>query len=638
MTGMSDSNKRTRRRFLKATGGIATVVALAGCSGSSGESNNTNNQENPNSNGGNGNGNNSGENGNNGDSGGGQQTQQNIEADTSKKLQLTSGSVTTFDPVAATDAVSGYIIHQMFDALMSYPNGEADPVKGLAKEFELSDDKTTYTFKLKDAKFHNGKAVTAQDFIYSWERLAASKNSNRAYFVLDSLGVKHETMTQNGEEMYKPGSLALKASDKKTLEITLSEPFHAALEVLAYNTFAVIPEGILGDIEGYDGEMSYEKFTSTAPVGSGPFKLKEYQSGTQVEITRFDDYFGGKASIAGVHWQIMDKSTASYQYAIAKNVDSFDIPTSQYDQSKIDIKRGPDNLGRKFGTYGPLKNGETVQYISVPMIITYYLGFNMEKVPKPIRQAFAYTVNQKQVIENTFKGGGSPAYHLTPPSIYPGGAKAYEKHAKQAYPYGYNQIQLDKARKVMKDAGYGPDKRYTVTWTQFQDAAWLSLAKLLRDQLSSAYIDMKIQQAPFSTLLEREHSGKVEVYTLDWIADWPAPDNFLQLLNPPQTDTSKPASLTGTNWSSKTGDAAKQAKQAYQRVLDNQAPTKKAKQTRNQAYIEIEEANWEDVSILPLYNSLGERFTYDWADIPSFGGMGRERQKLDDVKIAKQRG
>src|SRR5699024_7119602 len=175
--------------------------------------------------------------------------------------------------------------------------------------------------------------------------------------------------------------------------------------------------------------------------------------------------------------------------------------------------------------------------------------------------------------------------------------KAYEKHAKQAYPYGYNQIQLDKARKVMADAGYGPDKRYTVTWTQFQDAAWLSLAKLLRDQLSSAYIDMKIQQAPFSTLLEREHSGKVEVYTLDWIADWPAPDNLLQLLNPPQTDTSKPASLTGTNWSSKTGDAAKQAKQAYQRVLDNQAPTKKAKQTRNQAYIEIEEANWEDVSI-----------------------------------------
>ena len=620
---MKDSDKRTRRSFLKATGGVATAVALAGCSGSNGGGGNnaTKKKENANN-----------------SSSGGQGTKQNLEADSSKTLQLTSSSVTTFDPVAATDAVSGYVNHQLYDMLMSYPNGKATPEKGLAKNFKLAEDNTTYTFKLKDAKFHNGKDVTAQDFIYSWERLAASKNSNRAYFILDSLGVKHETTTQDGEETYKPDSLALKAVDEKTLEITLSEPFHAAMEVLAYNTFAVIPEDILGDIEGYDGEMSYEKFASSNPIGTGPFTLNNYQPGTEIEITRFDDYYGGTASIAGVHWQIIDKSSSAYQYAIAKNADSFDIPTSQYDKSKINIKRGPDDLGREFGTYGPLKNGETVQYSSVPLIITYYLGFNMARVPKPVRQAFAYAMNQDQIIKEVFKGRGSPAYLFTPPSIYPGGAKAYEKHAKQNYPYGYAKTQLDKARNVMKKAGYGPDNQYTITWTQYQDDTWLELSKLLRDQLSSAYIKMEIQQAPFSTLLERVHNGKVEIYTLNWIADWPAPDNFLQLLNPPQTDTSKPESLTGANWTSKNGDAAEQAKQAYQRVLNNQDPTKKAERARNKAYTEIEEANWEDVSLLPVYNSLGERFRYNWVDIPAFGGMASNRQQLNDVKIAKQRG
>lgn len=628
-----NSNNPTRRRFLQATGSAAAAAALAGCAGGSGDGNGS---------GGNGSG--SGNGGGGSGSGGGnesgdQQTQQKIEGDPSKVLKrIMTGTITTLDPIEATDESSGYVNQQLYDMLMNYPDGKADPKKGLAKSFELSDDNTTYTFTLKDAKFHNGKDVTAQDFIYSWERLAASSNSKRGYFILDSLGVKHETTTKDGEEVYKPGSLALKATDEKTLEVTLSAPFHAAQEMMAYTSFAVLPEGIVGDIEGYNGEIPQQKLSTSNPVGAGPFKFKAWNSGTSAEVERFDGYHGGKSSVAGVQWQVLEKSSPRYNYAMNKNADVFEIPTSQYDPSKVNVQRGPDDLGREFGTYGEVRNGSTLQYLAVPEINTYYVGFDMAKVPKPVRQAFAYAANQQQLTEQVFKGRGDPAYHLTPKSIYPGGgAKAYEKHAKQNYPYGYNKSQLQKAQQVMKDAGYGPNNRFTLQWTQYQSDTWLSLGKLFRDQLSSAYIDMQIQQTPFATLTERGRSGKLEVYTLGWIADWPAPDNFLQLLNPPQTDTSSDAPISYLNWKPDNGDAAQKATKAYETISNNQAPTKQAQKARNEAYVKMEEANWEDVGFLNLYHSLGEQFAYNWVDIPPYGGMGPSRQMYNDVKIAKQR-
>jgi ABC-type oligopeptide transport system substrate-binding subunit len=625
---MRDDNSQTRRRFLKTTGGAAGALALAGCTGGGGGGDGNGSGGNASGGGG---GNASG-----GNQSGGQQTQQNIEADPSKVLQRINSTITTFDPIAATDEASGYVNQQVYSMLMEYPQGKADAVKGLAKSFELSQDNTTYTFTLKDATFHNGDTVTAQDIIYSWERLAASSNSRRSYFILDSLGVAHETTTQDGEEVYQPGSLALNAVDDQTLEITLSAPFHAAQEMMAYTSFAAIPEGIVGDIEGYEGEMSQSEFATSNPIGAGPFKFENWSSGTEASVSRFEDFHGGSASIAGVHWQIIEQSSPRYNYQMQQSADTFNIPTSFYNPSKVSVQRGPDDLGREYGTYGPVRNGSTLQYLSVPAINTYYVGFNMAKVPAPVRKAFAYVANQQQLTQQVFKGRGVPAYHFTPKPIYPGGTQQYDQHAQQNYPYGYNQTQLDQARQVMEDAGYGPNNQFTVQWTQYQSDTWLEMGKLFRDQLSSAHIQMQIQQAPFATLTERGRNGQVEVYTLGWIADWPAPDNFLQLLNPPNTDTSASAPLSYLNWQAN-GSSAQQATQAYQKVSNNQAPTRQAQQARNQAYVTIEEANWSDVGMLPIYHQLSERFTYNWADIPPYGGMGKSRMKFDDVKIASQR-
>jgi peptide/nickel transport system substrate-binding protein len=619
---MSEQNT-SRRTFLTATGSIAAAGAAAGCLGGGDSTDTASPTE--------------------GDGDEPSPTPTDAEtASTGGTLNRVAGTMSTFDPIAATDTESGRVIRQMFDTLMIYENATTTVKNQLATDYEVSEDFTTYTFTLaEDATFHNGDPVTASDIVYSWERLAQSTNSSRAYFILSSIGVTHETMTvtQDGEEVekYKPDSLGLEAVDEKTLKMELSAPFHATLQMMAYTSFAAVPEGVLGDIEGYDGEMEYEKFASQNPVGAGPFKLEKYSSGTEASVVSVDDHYRGGANLDRVHWQIIEKDQPRYNYAMNKNADVFNIPTSFYEPGKVNVQR-TDKAGRKLGTYGEVRNGETVNYVGVPTINSFYVGFNMEKVPKAVRQAFAYVANQELFIEEVFKGRGEASYHFTPPSIYPGGAKQYTKHAENKYPYGYGEAMQDKAIEVMEEAGYGPDNRFEIQWTQYENEAWLEMAKILRDRLSSAYIDMKIEQSPFGPLLSRGRNGKLEAYTLGWIADWPAPDNFLQLLNPPQTDTSKGAPVSYINWNSEDAeaDAAQKATQAYKTVTDNQAPTEEDKKKRNDAYVKIEEANWEDMGFMPVYHRIDEIFWYD--TVQNFtppGGMGLSRTQWDTAGVDK---
>ncbi|KAB1197654.1 MULTISPECIES: ABC transporter substrate-binding protein [Haloferax] len=613
---MPDTNKLSRRRFLKATGGAATAAALAGCTG-----------------GGDGDGDTTTE-----DTGGEETTtaaetteeeQSGNELSGSIFQKISSGTITTFDPVAATDTASGQVIQQMFDCLMSYPDGLPTVENELAADYEASDDFTTYTFQLEDATYHDGRSVKAADFAYAWERLASSSNSRRAYFILDSIGMEHET---DGEGNYVPGSLGVEATSDTELVVNLKEPFHDTLEMLAYTSFAALPEGIVGDIEGYDGEMEYTDFASKNPIGSGPFEFAFWEKGTAAAVTKYDDYYGDVAQVDNVRWQVIEDDTARYNYAMNENADYFGLPTAQYDPGKIQVDN-VDEFGREVGKYGPVRNGKTVNYVGVPTLSIFYVGFNMKKVPKPVRQAFAYVMNQDQMVEEVFKGRGSPAYIFTPPTIYPGGATEARDKIEADYPYGVGETNIQAAREVMEEAGYSEDNKFEVQWTQYNSDTWEEMAKILRDQLASAHVNMKIQKADFSTLLERGRNGQLEAYTLGWIADWPAADNFLQLLNPPQTDTSQPGPISYVNWTSDNGDAYQKATDAYQRVVNNPSPTDDAQAVRDEAYVEIEESNWEDVAMLNVFNRKDERFWYDTLNIEPFGGMGPSRQKLNKVTL-----
>ncbi|WP_101295063.1 ABC transporter substrate-binding protein [Halegenticoccus soli] len=610
---MTDSNNLSRRRFLQATGGAAAAAAIAGCTGDDGDGDGGND------------GNQSG--------GGGRQGTQVGE----NYLQLINSTMTTLDPIKATDTASGRVIQQLFDGLTNYPNGDIAAEALLAEDYQTSEDFTTYTFNIKQGvKYHDGSEVTAQDFIYSFERLAQSSNSRRQYFILDSLGVKHETQTVTNddgeeEEQYKPGSLALNAPDDYTLEMELETPFASTIPMLAYSSFAVIPEGIVGDIEGYDGQMKHQEFATKNPIGCGPFEFRKWQTNTEAILDKYGDYHGEAAKVDGVRWQIIEDADASYSYARNKNADAFAIPTAKYNPNNLNVEN-TDEKGREVGTYD--LDGTTVDYVGVATINTFYIAFNQKNVDEPaVRKAAAYALNQKTAIDQVFKGRGEGAYHFTPPNIYPDGAKAYDQHAKNNYPYGYNETQLDKARQVMEEAGYSESNRYQLTFTTYEDPSWQQIGQILRDQLASAYIDMQLEEAPFATLLQRGREGNLQAYSLGWIMDWPAPDNFLQNLVPELTVTSQEGGAKGAYVDWQGTEASRRAQQAWERIANNPEPTDQAEAARNEAYVQMEEANWQDVVLLPVYHRMDQLFNYQWVDMPKFGGGGFSRMKLNTTTL-----
>jgi peptide/nickel transport system substrate-binding protein len=237
--------------------------------------------------------------------------------------------------------------------------------------------------------------------------------------------VTHET---DDDGNVVPGSLGVEAVGDYRFRVTLERPFASVLSLIAYSAFAAVPEGIVGDVEGYDGEMDQSTF-ATNPVGCGPFAFELWSQGEAAEVTAFVNYHGRSPSVDGVRWQIIDDGTARYNYFMNRNADVAGIPTSQYNPSLLTVER-TDDLGRQRGTYGPVRNGETLNWARVPTLTTFYIGFNTREVPLPVRKAMAYVVDQRQFVETVFKDRFVPAYHLTPPLLYPGGASAYWKHAE----------------------------------------------------------------------------------------------------------------------------------------------------------------------------------------------------------------
>jgi peptide/nickel transport system substrate-binding protein len=537
-------------------------------------------------------------------------------------LQLTSGPLTSLDPIVANDPSTIAIVENLFDGLTTYPNGETTAELQLATDVSISSDGRTYTLSLReDATFHDGSPVTALDIVYSWERLAASDNSRRAYYLLEYLGVEHDTTS--GE--YDPGSMAVRAVDDHIFRFRLAEPMPAALELLANPAFAPIPEGIVGDIDGYVGQMSHQSFREN-PIGSGPFVFDHWNTNDEVAVTRFADYHGTAPSLDGIRWKVISDSTTAYSYGQNRNADFVTLPKDEYDPRKVRISR-TDDSGRQFGEYGPMDNGETVSYLSAPLTQTFYIAFNTDNVNKSARRAVAYTLNQRAIANQVLKTRAEPAAHLTPPPIYPD--SDYMSHADNAYPYSYDSSELEKARQTMEDAGFSASNQYQFTLTSYQSPTNQQIGQLLQDSLGSAHIDLQYQETPFSTLLNQGRKGNLDAYILAWKASYPSPIDFLKNLNPPATQTGGSADGFYLDWGGTTASADAEA--AWQRVEANLQPTDQARQIREQAYVTIEEANWDDIALLPLSHPVDERFAYDDVDAAPFGGLGSSYQEYNSV-------
>jgi peptide/nickel transport system substrate-binding protein len=594
-----------RRKFLTGAGTVATV-ALAGCSG-----------EDPveEENGADGSSSDDGSMGNGDDGSGSDDGSDGDDGTTDSVLQLMQIQQQTLDPIGIAGSASAGINWQTHEQLFTYKDGTAPVTGQLATDYSVSDDYLTYTFQLQEGvQFHNGDELTADDFVYSWRRLAESEN-NRGHgnrIVGGVMSVAHETDGEGDDAELVPDSLALEAVDDYTLEMTLETPFHGTIGLLTDPRFSAIPEGIVGDIEGYEGEMSYEEWSTEHVHGTGPYALSTWERGSEIVVERFEDYHGSTANIPTIRWQITEDPNAQYTRAVnEQNADIFQLPRSQFDPSLLEIEEDLGD-GRRRGTYGPVTNDETLNYGEATLLRTQYLLFHTLQVEKPARQAIAHLINQETIAETATRGQGEPAYFLTPPSAFPGGPENYNSVAESDYPYGYGQSNIDQAAQIMEEAGYSESDPYEVTFqhpSDEQGSEWGEVASLLLNLAESAHIEVEIEAIPSTTLTNRAIEGDIEIMGTWNELGWQEADATLQY--------AYPNPFTWTRWGQGDGDLsdpAQQAVDAWEQYENHRTPGEENQQVRNESYVELERANWADMTQLPLWHPIGEEYWYDWVE------------------------
>jgi peptide/nickel transport system substrate-binding protein/oligopeptide transport system substrate-binding protein len=182
------------------------------------------------------------------------------------------------DPAFSTDIYSVTIIQQVFDGLVQFDQN-LNVVPALASTWRVSADGLVYTFTLRqDARFHNGRSVTAGDFVYSFTRILDPRQNPSALSFFEKI---------QGADAYSRGKAravsGLKAPDPYTLEITLKEPFAPFLSVLAMKSSKVVPREV---VERADKDFARH------PLGTGPFRLESFQPDRIVLAANPDNFEG----------------------------------------------------------------------------------------------------------------------------------------------------------------------------------------------------------------------------------------------------------------------------------------------------------------------------------------------------------
>lgn len=228
------------------------------------------------------------------------------------RLAATS-DIPSMDTNKSTDQVSFEVMGNVMEGLVMLD--EHDQVKaGVAESWDVSADGLTYTFKLRDSKWSNGDAITAQDFVDSWRRLTDPATGSQYAFMTESAGILNATAVMNGE--MTPDKLGVEAIDEKTLKVTLAQPTPFFLKLMTFPSFYPINKAFVDSLGDEFG---------TAPD-------KVLYNGAYV-LTQWDIGYGFGFRKNEAYWDAANTKNDGVDYRIVKEVSA---AVSMYDNGEID--------------------------------------------------------------------------------------------------------------------------------------------------------------------------------------------------------------------------------------------------------------------------------------------------------------
>jgi ABC-type transport system substrate-binding protein len=463
------------------------------------------------------------------------------------------------DPGITGEVSSSLAISRIYEGLLEY-DYLARPYKiipALAEAMpDVSDDGLVYTFRIrKGIFFHDdpcfpdgkGRELVAEDFIYSFKRVADVKNASSGFWVFNhrvkGINIFHDASKGDAPTDYAMKVDGLKALDSHTLQITLTEPYPQLLYILAMHyAFAVPREAV----------EFYGKNFPNHPVGTGPYELVEWRRNSRIEFVRslkwaetgrVETYpaegAAGQAEAgllkdAGqaipfndrIIQYVVDDSTTSWMMFLAGQLGSSIISPDNWDAVIMPDKSLNQSLEKR-----------GIELVSSPYTAVYYMGFNWDdpvvgesddpeqhERNKKLRQALSCAYEFEQM--NRFMN--NRLYPVDGPIPTP-----LAGNLKEPSPYRFN---LEKAKLLLAEAGYpeGIDSKtgrrleLTIELGSADTNTRQSMA-LMADMFQKIGVVLKTNYNTWPAFIEKMNRRQAQIFRLAWVADYPDAENFLQL-------------------------------------------------------------------------------------------------------------
>lgn len=512
-------------------------------------------------------------------------------ADSEQVLNLTEGSeIPTMDPSMATDAVAFQVLGSTMEGL--YRLGEGAELKpGIATDHTVSEDALTWTFNLReDATWSNGDPVTAQDFVYAWQRAVDPETGSEYGPYMMGGVVKNAKAINNGE--MDVSELGVSAPDDYTFKVTLEKPVPYFQSLTAFGTFLPINKAAV-DEYGEDFALEAENIHY-----NGPFVLSEWNHGEGWTLTKNPDY-----------WDAETVQLEEINYSVVKDVAT---GVNLYESGDIDAT----GLSAQF--VDEYRNNEGFEVN--PQNVLFYFKYNQtghEALEnKNARRALSKAINKEGLVNvilnngSLVSGGNIPQDFVKHPETgedfrdMNGDFLTYDKEAAaEAWEKAKEELGQDE----MTIELLGGDTETAKNMSEFFKNQWES-------NLDGLTIEIK--QVPFQERLRLDTEMEYQIQVSGWGPDYLDPNTFMNLW---VTDG-------GNN---KTGFSNEEYDQLIEQA-NNEYATQPAK--RYDTFMEAEKILMEEAAIGPLYqratsslwkpyvknvirNPMGPDFSFKWAYI-----------------------
>jgi len=374
----------------------------------------------------------------------------------------------TLDPIASSDNASIWTELLIYDQLVR-PSADGTKLEpGLAEKWSVSPDGLKYTFTLRDAKFANGEPVTADDVVFSLQRAAGDKSDWARFF--------------------KPVT-KYTVIDSKTIELGLDKPFTPMLNNLAMFSASILPKKEL--------EAKGDDFFKQ-PFGSGPFMVKAWNKGQDIELLRNPNYWQkGKPAVGEADIEIINDDNARVLKLRAGEIDAI--------------------VGIPFNQVAQLQSDPSLHVGVAPVFRIELVQLNTTKKPfddPRVRQALNYAVDKDALVKGVLRGNGTVAVSSLP-------VMAYHNDALQPYPHD-----PAKAKALLAEAGY-PNGFSATLLVPAGDVTYRQVASALQSDFKKAGVDVQIQTIEGSSQYSTTKAGNFEMSLSYATSDTIDPDQLI---------------------------------------------------------------------------------------------------------------